>query len=113
MNENDFLDALKEAVYRAKTQSALANKIGISQGTISDYLNGRCSIGNMTVTTLLRIFPNMVVDFFGGKTNQPDIDAMRDELLEIFYSLDSRAKAKLVAMAAANFGEKLRKETKR
>lgn len=113
MTENDIITALKEAIKRAGTQTALAQRVGLSQGTISDYLNGRCSVGNMTVTTMLRIFPDMVIDFFGGKSANPADNALRDQLLEIFNSLDERGKIRMVAMAAANFGEELRKETKR
>ena len=113
MTENDIITALKEAIKRAGTQTALAQRVGLSQGTISDYLNGRCSVGNMTVTTMLRIFPDMVIDFFGGKSANEADNALRDQLLEIFEALDERGKIRLVAMAAANFGEELRKETKR
>lgn len=113
MTENDFITALREAIKRAGTQTELAHRVGISQGTISDYLNGRCSVGNMTITTMLRIFPDMVIDFFGGKSvNQTD-NILRDQLLEIFNSLDDRGKIRMVAMAAANFGEQLKKETKK
>lgn len=55
----------------------------------------------------------MVIDFFGGKSANPADNALRDQLLEIFNSLDERGKIRMVAMAAANFGEELRKETKR
>ena len=110
--QEEIFDALKEAYLRAGTQSALASMAGVSQGRIADYLNGRCSVGNMTVSTLLRLFPEMVIDFFGGKSSNETDNALRDQLLEIFNSLDERGKIRMVAMAAANFGEKLREETK-
>ena len=110
MTEQDILDALREAYKRAGTQAALAEKAGVSQGRIADYLNGRCSVGNMTVATLLKLFPDMTVDFFGGQSACSSDNALRDELLEIFNSLDERNKIRLVAMAAANFGEKLRED---
>ena len=113
MSEQDILEALREAYRRAGTQAALAEKAGISQGRIADYLNGRYAIGNMTVSTLLKLFPEMVIDFFGGKSASEADNAMRDQLLEIFNSLDGRGKIRLIAMAAANFGDGLRKETKR
>jgi len=110
MTENDILRALGEAYHRAGTQSALASLAGVSQGRIADYLNGRCSVGNMTVSTLLKLFPDMVVDFFGGKSASSADNALKEQLLEIFDSLDERSKIRLVAMVAANFGEKLRQE---
>ena len=54
MTEEDVFEALKEAYRRAGTQSALAEMAGVSQGRIADYLNQRCSVGNMTVKTLLQ-----------------------------------------------------------
>lgn len=112
MTEQDILDALREAYRRAGTQTALASLSGISQGRIADYLNGRYAIGNMTVTTLLRLFPDMTIEFFGKKSESTAINLLQDQLLEIFNSLDDRGKIRLVTMAAANFGEELRKETK-
>ena len=113
MTEADVFDALKEAYRRAGTQTALAELAGVSQGRIADYLNQRCSIGNMTVKTLIQLFPDMVVDFFGGKSENPADNALRDQLLEIFEALDERGKIRMVAMAAANFGDELRRETKK
>lgn len=112
MTEADIFNALQEAYRRAGTQSALAKRAGVSQGRIADYLNMRCSVGNMTVKTLLQLFPEIVIDFFGGKSANPADNALRDQLLEIFEALDERGKIRMVAMAAANFGEELRKETK-
>ena len=113
MTENDILVALKEAYRRAGTQTALAEKAGISQGRIADYLNKRYDIGNMTVSTLLKLFPDIVIDFFGGKTANSQSDLMREQVLKIFDSLSDADKVRFVAMAAANFGEKIREETKK
>ena len=55
----------------------------------------------------------MVIDFFGGKSASETDNGLRDQLLEIFNSLDERGKIRMVAMAAANFGEELRRETKK
>ena len=112
MTEKDVLIALQEAYRQSGTQVALAQKAGVSQGRIADYLNGRCSIGNMTIATLLRLFPEMSIDFFGGTSGNMASDGMRSLLLEIFESLDGREQARLLAMVAANFGDKLREETK-
>lgn len=109
-SETIFLEALKEASRRARTQSALAKAAGISQSTISDYLNGRYSIGNMTIAMLLRLFPDIRIDFFGEKTGNQTYDLLKAQLLEIFDALDDREKVRMVALNAANFGEKLLKE---
>ena len=62
----------------------------------------------MTVSTLIKLFPNMVVDFWGSDTS--DEEPMREELLEIFDSLEPRDRARCLALLAAHFGEKLREE---
>lgn len=110
MTEQDFLNALQEAYRRAGTQQRLASQIGISQSTIAGYFSGRYSVGNMTVSTLVKLFPNMVIDFFGGRSANLNNDLLREQLLEIFDSLDDRSKVRMVAMAAAKFGEKLKEE---
>ena len=112
MTENDILDAIKKAYIRAGTQAALAKKAGMSQSTIADYLNGRYSIGNMTVSTLFKLFPQMDIDFFGEKgINQKEL--RRRQMLSIFDDLDEENQLAAIAMLAANFGENIRKETKR
>ena len=64
MIEKLVLDALKEACARAGNQLELANQCGVSQGQISDYLCGRRQIRNMTLGTLEKLFPELVLTFF-------------------------------------------------
>ncbi len=64
MTDDDIFIALKNAYKRAGTQHALSKIAGISQSTIADYLNARYSIGNMTVSTLLKLFPELKMYFF-------------------------------------------------
>lgn len=108
MTENEIFDALRTAYLRAGTQAALAQKAGISQGRVADYLNKRYSVGNMTVSTLIKLFPDMSIDFWGSDTF--DEEPMREELLEIFDSLGPRDRARCLALLAAHFGDKLREE---
>lgn len=110
MTEQDILNALRKAYRRAGTQATLAESAGVSQGRIADYLNGRCSAANMSVATLFKFFPKISINFFGGKTACVTDDVMREQLLEIFNSLDERGKIRMVAMAAANFGNKLKED---
>ena len=112
VSEDIVINALRNAAKRSKTQSALAQKAGISQSTISDYLNGRYSVGNMTLSVFFKLFPEMKIDFFGECTGDEVYDSLKSQLLEIFDALDDREKVRMVAMSAANFGEKLRGETK-
>lgn len=113
MTEKEILNALQEAYKRAGTQGALAKSAGLSQSTIAQYLNGTCAIGNMTLSVFLRLFPNIKVDFFGGKTADVSIDAMQEELIKIFNNLSPADKARCLAIVAANFPNKIIEESKR
>lgn len=113
MSEAEILNALREAYKRAGTQEALARIAGISQGRIADYLNGRYAISNMTVSTLLRLFPDMIIEFFGKKAETPSAELRRAQLLKIFDGLTEEDQLAAIAMMAANFGEKIRQETKK
>ena len=106
MNEKDFLDALKEAVARAGTQNKLAKQIGCSQGNISDYISGRCAIGNMTIYTMLRFFPEIQINFFGQPAKDDTVEELKAELIRIFDSLTSAERVQLLSLVAANFGKK-------
>lgn len=107
MNENDFILALKEAVARAGTQNKLAKQIGCSQGNISDYLTGRCAIGNMTISTMLRFFPEIRIHFFGEPVRDDTVEELKAELIRIFDSLNSAERVHLLSIVAANFGKKI------
>ena len=58
-------EALQEAVRRAGSQTALAQRTGMNQSRISDYCRGRFAVENMTIGVLTRLFPKMLIDFFG------------------------------------------------
>lgn len=107
MNENDFIDALKEAISRAGTQNKLAKKAGCSQGSISDYITGRCSIGNMTVSVMLRFFPEIQINFFGEQAKDETVEELKAELNRIFDSLAPAERVHLLSIVAANFGKKI------
>lgn len=107
MTEKDFIDALKEAVARAGTQNKLAKQTGCSQGNISDYITGRCSIGNMTISTMLRFFPEIQINFFGGQSKDETVEELKAELIRIFDSLAPAERVHLLSFVAANFGEKI------
>ena len=83
MTENDIRYAIREAVAKAGTQGALARKTGVPQSTISDYLNGRYAIGNMNLSTLFKLFPELSVDFFGDIESEPR-SLMEKQLLKLF-----------------------------
>lgn len=112
ITENEVLSALHELYSRVGTQAKLAELAGITQSTINAYLGGKAKIENMPVGVFLRLFRDMKIDYFGDSTGMPE-DTIRKELLHIYDQLDLTGKTRLLAMAAANFGEELRRETKK
>lgn len=56
--------ALGEACRRAGNQARLAEKTGVSYAIINRFAGGQRDIGNMTVKTLERLFPELTVSFF-------------------------------------------------
>lgn len=112
VTEKEVLAALQELYSRVGTQAKLAELAGITQSTINAYLGGKAKIENMPVGVFLRLFRDMKIDYFGDSTGMPE-DTIRKELLHIYDRLDLTGKTRLLAMAAANFGEDLRRETKK
>ena len=107
VTENEILIALQELYKRVGTQKKLAELAGITQSTINAYLGGKAKIENMPVGVFLNLFRDMKIDYFGDSTGSPE-DAIRKELLSIYDQLDLTGKTKLLAMTAANFGEKMK-----
>ncbi|MPM52434.1 hypothetical protein SDC9_99193 [bioreactor metagenome] len=65
MLDGQLKEALRKAVKRSGSQTALAKAAGMNQSRISDYYRGRFAAENMTLGVLSRIFPDMRIDFFG------------------------------------------------
>ena len=112
ITEKEVLSALHELYSRVGTQAKLAELAGITQSTINAYLGGKAKIENMPVGVFLRLFRDMKIDYFGDSTGMPE-DTIRKELLHIYDQLDLTGKTRLLALAAANFGDELRRETKK
>lgn len=111
ISESEVLTALQELYKRVGTQKKLAELAGITQSTINAYLGGKAKIENMPVGVFLRLFRDMRIDYFGDAVGKPE-DAIRKELLHIYDRLDLTGKTKLLALAAANFGNELKEEGK-
>ena len=99
MTENDIRYAIREAVAKAGTQGALARKTGVPQSTTSDYLNGRYAIGNMNLSTLFKLFPELSVDFFGDIESEPR-SLMEKQLLKLFANLSAEEQLEAITMIA-------------
>ena len=105
------LAALKEACSRAGNQLGLANRSGLSQGQISDYLCGRRKIKNMTLGTLEKIFPELELSFFKDQ-NATAVDPVESEIIQIVHSMSPSQKAYCLKIIAANFPDYIVKNMK-
>ena len=106
MDKQQILHALNTAIQKAGTQSALAKTAGTSQGRISDYLSGKCDIGNMTVDTLLKLFPEMTISFF--KDNEKDNiipKLLEDKMVELFRNLPPEEQIQCFGLMCQKFGK--------
>lgn len=112
--KENFLEALREAVRRAGSQTELAKLAGMQQSRISDYLTCRYDFDNITVGTLRKIFPELQVLYF-AESSLPEGEVeheLEKQILEHFRNLAPAEKARYMMLVAANFPEKVRKETK-
>lgn len=106
MQKQDILNALIEAVKRAGTQSQLAQNANMAQGRISDYITGKYDIGNMTIDTLLKLFPEITISFFKDTEQDTVIPKMLEEqMLELFHSLDPNSQIKCFGLMCQKFGK--------
>lgn len=105
------LEALKEACIRAGNQLELAKQSGLSQGQISDYLCGRRQIKNMTLGTLEKLFPELMLTFFKDQ-NPSAVDPVELEIMQIVHSMNPTQKAYCLKIIAANFPDSIIKNMK-
>ena len=112
VDSQEIFSALQQLYEKEGTQAHLAELAGITQSTICAYLKGKAKVENMPVGVFLRLFRDMKIDYFGNEVKAQE-DAVQKELLAIYNKLDIAGKTRLLALAAANFGEELRKNTKK
>jgi transcriptional regulator with XRE-family HTH domain len=61
-----FLKALDQAIaFAGGSQLKLAKDTGVDHGTINKVKNGKKPVLNLTFGTLLKLFPDIQIDYFG------------------------------------------------
>lgn len=94
MDETHILSEIKKACKRAGGPVAYAKKLGISTGWISDYLSERKKIKNMTLGTLFKIFPSLVIyfsdDLPSSEINQYDSSEHFSSLKKTLQEVESK-----------------------
>ena len=96
-------------LFRAGSQKNFSEKTGIHQSRISDYANANYDFRNITVGTLIRLFPELNIIYRTGQESNPSneiFDIMEKRLLKIFQGLDLNKKVQCFEMMSRTFGEK-------
>ena len=107
MDKQQILTALQKAVKKAGTQAAFAEKCGIAQGRISDYLNGNRDIGNITLSTLFTLFPEISISFFKDEEKDNIIpQLLENKMLELFRNLPPEKQIQCFGLMCQTFGIK-------
>ena len=111
-----FQAAMTEAIRRAGSQKKLSEETGIHQSRISDYANGQYDFGNMTIGTLIKLFPELEILYF-RQPNDAAADAMAEaverRMLAMFRRLSTDNKVLCFEMMSRTFGNEFRTEEKK
>ena len=108
LTQDEFKLALEAEIRKAGSQTALAEKLGMTQSQISDYLRGRFQIENITVGSLYKLFPDTQIVLSGTNTAEPIEKSAEDQLLEIYRQLTPEEKVRCLAIVIANFPDKVK-----
>jgi len=112
LTQEEFTKALEAEIQKAGSQTALAEKLGMTQSQISDYLRGRFQIENMTIGNLFKLFPSTKIRLQGEEIEEPVAKSLEDQLLTVYRHLSPEQKVKCLAIVVAHFPEQIKEETK-
>jgi len=105
--KQDFLNALQDAVAEVGSQTLLAKKAGMHQSRISGYLSGRYQFDNITVGTLCKLFPKIMILFNTDRKHSSSLEEeMEQILLSRFRQLPPSEKIKFLINLSDKTGEK-------
>lgn len=112
LTQEDFKAALMAEIEKAGSQTALGEKLGMTQSQISDYLRGRFQVENMTIGNLYKLFPCTQINLSGEIVEEPVAKSMEDQLLTVYRQLSPEEKVKCLTIVVAHFPDKVKEETK-
>lgn len=97
MLSEDFIAAMSEAIRRYKTQKAFAEATGIHQSRISAYATGKIKFEELSVSTLLKMFPELHITYFSkigdsGKSVEQTLNDKIDNVAQTLAELQRRVK---------------------
>ena len=86
-----FSRAVARAIKKAGSQKELSAQTGIHQSRISDYVNSRYDFSNLTVGTLIKLFPrlNIIYNIHGAEGADSDrlLEEMEQRIITNFRHL--------------------------
>ena len=110
LTQEELARALEAEVRRAGSQTHLAEKLGMTQSQISDYLRGRFKIEKMTIGTLFKLFPGARVKLCGESPPEPVAKSLEEQLRRIYRSLSAEEKVRCLSIVIAKYPEKINEE---
>ena len=107
----DFASAMAAAIKKAGSQKSLAEQTGIHQSRISDYVNANYDFCNLTVGTLIRLFPDLDIIYQQPGDRKGDgsniVATIEKRLLAMFRRLNDEDKILCFEMMSRSFGGKV------
>lgn len=75
-----FSRAVAQAIKKSGSQKELSAQTGIHQSRISDYVNSRYDFPNLTVGTLIKLFPKLEIVYNIHDGGNADSDRLLEEM---------------------------------
>ena len=111
LTQDEFRLALETEIRKTGSQTALAEKLRMTQSQISDYLRGRFQVENITIGNLYKLFPDTQINLSGTITAEPMERSVEDQLLDVYRQLTPEEKVRCLAIVIANFPHKIKHGT--
>lgn len=108
--ETKIKRALIKATNRAGNMVRLAQETSVANAAINRFISGKRSIGNMTIHTLERLFPEIEITFFqdeaatgappGQPTRRDDLGPYERKLLRLARSMNQEGQLEAIEALA-------------
>lgn len=112
--------SLKSAIEQSGNMRKFSEQVGMDYSTINRFNSGVNAIENMPLKTMIRLFPDLKIYCLKSDypteviSSEPSIgdDIILDQLSILVKDLQPREKIRLLTFVAANFGCKIKEDTK-
>lgn len=102
---------MRRLIEEKGSQKNLSDITGIHQSRISGYLNGTFDFNNLSIGTLIKLFPQLQISYFdtvkeNADTSDEVFDLMEKRLLKMFRRLNAEDRILAFEMFSRTFGNK-------